>query len=77
MRSMRPGFQRSLAVLLRIAAKLSEIESLASQTSSATLQLRYAQNDIRRNPAAQSRISLPRDDRKKRVRFSAMILFMR
>jgi len=46
MQSMRPGFQTSLAVTFTVADKInSEIESLASRTLSAALQLRFAQND--------------------------------
>ena len=41
---MRPGFQTSLAIAG--FRKGSEVESLASRTSSAALQLRFAQNDI-------------------------------
>src|SRR5256885_17118797 len=45
MRSIRPGFQTSRIVWGSDVEK-SEMESLASRTSSATLQLRFAQNDI-------------------------------
>jgi hypothetical protein len=38
--------KQPLTVLLRLLQSQSEVESLASRTSSATLQLRYAQNDI-------------------------------
>src|SRR6266550_9390531 len=47
MRSIRPAFQTSRIVFIgEVTWKKSEMESLASRTSSATLQLRFAQNDI-------------------------------
>ena len=49
MRSMRPGFPTSRFVSVRGSIQIwSEIESLASRTPSAALQLRSAQNDIMR-----------------------------
>src|SRR5436190_14915693 len=46
MRSMRPGFPTSLIYPVGSVQKESEIESLASRSLSAALQLRFAQNDI-------------------------------
>ena len=64
----------SVLIAEKLGARVVHVKKKGTATH--CVQLRYAQNDIRRNPAAQSRISLPRDDRKKRVRFSAVILLM-
>src|SRR5437867_1558540 len=47
MRSMRPGFPTSLSISVYESLQICyEIESLASRTLSAALQLRFAQNDM-------------------------------